>query len=72
MTMLCQLFPEGAFDGAGSLNKIMMDDSMAERDGLKQTWPAADLLLCTFHFLQSIWRWLLNSKHGIHCDEWQT
>ena len=50
----------------------MIDDSMAERDGLKQTWPAADLLLCTFHFLQSIWRWLLNSKHGIHCDERQT
>ena len=46
MTMLCQLFPEGAFHGAGSPNKIMIDDSMAERDGLKQTWPAADLLLC--------------------------
>ena len=40
--MLCQLFPEGAFHGAGSPNKIMIDDSMAEGDGLKQTCPAAD------------------------------
>ena len=50
----------------------MIDDSMAERDGLRQTWSTADLFWCTFHFLQSIWRWLLNSKHGINCDERQS
>ena len=70
--MLSQFFPGYAFYGAGSPKKIMINYSMAERDGLRQTWPTADLLLCTFHFLQSIWRWLLNSKHGINCDERQT
>ena len=72
MTMLKQKFPGDAFYGAGSPKKIMIDDSMSERDGLRQIWPTAHLFLCTFHFLQSIWRWLLNTKHGINCDERQS
>ncbi len=38
---------------------------------MRKTWQTAEILLCTFHFLQNIWRWLLNIKHGIHCDERQ-
>ncbi len=71
MTKLSQMFPEDAFYGSGSPKKIIIDDSMAERDGLRKTWHTADILLCTFHFLQNIWRWLLNVKHGIDCDERQ-
>lgn len=65
MTMLQDLFPTSAFYGMGSPANIMIDDSSAERDGLHNS----SIFLCSFHFLQSIWRWLLNSKHGIHIDE---
>ena len=71
MTMLQELFPTSAFYGAGSPANIMIDDSSAEREGLHRTWPNSCIFLCTFHFLQSIWRWLLNSKHGIDVNERQ-
>ena len=49
----------------------MIDDSLAEREGLHQTWPSSNIFMCTFHFLQSMWRWLLCSKNNIHKDERQ-
>ena len=52
MTKLSQMFPEDAFYGIGSPKKIIIDDSIAERDGLRKTWQTAEILLCTFHFLQ--------------------
>lgn len=72
MSMLKELFPDCAFYGNGSPANIMIDDSSAERDGLHQTWPNSRTFLCTFHFLQTVWRWLLNNKNGIHNDERQT
>ena len=45
---------------------------MAEREVLHQTWPSSNIFfLCTFHFLQSTWRWLLSNKNCIHKDERQ-
>ena len=44
---------------------------MAEREVLHQTWPSSNIFLCTFHFLQSMWRWLLSNKNDIHKDERQ-
>ena len=41
----------------------MIDDSLAEREGLHQTWPSSNIFMCTFHFLRSMWRWLLCSKN---------
>ena len=43
----------------------MTDDCQAERNALSAVWPEARLLLCTFHVLQAVWRWLHNGKHGI-------
>ena len=44
---------------------IMTDDSSSERKALQQVWPCTRLLLCVFHFLQSKWTWLHNSKNCI-------
>ena len=55
MCALKRLFPERSFYGEGSPENVITDDSSAEREGLKNTWPAAKLYLCVFHFLQSMW-----------------
>ena len=36
---------------------------VTERGALADVWPDACLLLCTFHFLQSRWTWLYDSKN---------
>lgn len=71
MTKLQELFPTSAFYGAGSPANIVIDDSSAERERLHRTWPNSYIFLCIFHFLQSIWRWLLSSKRGIDVNERQ-
>ena len=64
MTTLKELFPKSAFYGNGYPTNIIIDDSSAEREGLHQTWPSSSIFMCTFHFLQSMWRWLLCSKNN--------
>ena len=49
----------------------MIDDSLAKCEGLHKTWPSSNIFMCTFHFLQSMWRWLLCTKNNIHKDEQQ-
>ena len=71
MTHLKSLFPECSFYSKGSPDNIITDDSQAERSGLKKTWPNASLYLCVFHFLQTMWRWLLHSSNGIHIQHRQ-
>ena len=71
MKALQELLPESPFYGNGFPANIIIDDSSAEREGLKKTWPEATIYMCTFHFLQSMWRWLLCIKNGIHKDERQ-
>ena len=71
MTTLKEFFPESAFYGNSYPENIMIDDSSAEREGLHQTWPSSNIFICTFHFLQSMWRWLLCSKNSIHKDKRQ-
>ena len=43
----------------------MTDDSTVEREAIESTWSGAQLLLCTFHFLQRRWNWLHDSKNKI-------
>ena len=66
MTHLNKLFPTDSFYGKGSPENIITDDSLAERDGLQETWPESTLYLCIFHFLQSMWRWLLTNTNESH------
>ncbi|KAL5235033.1 hypothetical protein ACI65C_002443 [Semiaphis heraclei] len=44
---------------------FMTDDSLAERNALREVFPQTTLLLCIFHVLQAAWRYLWDSKHGI-------
>ena len=43
----------------------MTDNCDELRNALKETWPKATLLLCVFHVLQQVWRWLYEKAHGI-------
>ncbi|KAE9531995.1 hypothetical protein AGLY_010197 [Aphis glycines] len=44
---------------------FMTDDSKSERQALNEIFPNSTLLLCTFHVLQALWRWLCETKHGV-------
>jgi hypothetical protein len=66
LAMLKALIGTDAFFGSESGPSIFMtDDSASERNSLAAVWPQAMLLLCLFHVLQAIWRWLQQAKHGI-------
>ena len=66
MTHLNKLFPTDSFYGRGSPENIITDDSLAEREGLQEMWPNSNLHLCIFHFLQSMWRWLISNTNESH------
>ncbi|CAG8808792.1 42693_t:CDS:2, partial [Gigaspora margarita] len=69
---LKHLIPSMAFGERGStvgLQVIITDDCTAERTTLNNTWKHATLLLCVFYFLQAMWKWLRDGKHGIHNDD---
>ena len=42
----------------------MTDNCSELRDALRMTWPST-LLLCVFHLLQQICRWLHDSKNKV-------
>ncbi|CAB3994435.1 Hypothetical predicted protein [Paramuricea clavata] len=46
-----------------------MDNCLVMRDALSQTWPDATPVLCIFHLLQQIWRWLHDRNHGIAIED---
>jgi hypothetical protein len=61
--------PEDAFYGRGCDEgpAVMMTDNCdEERRALQFVWPSVKLLLCTFHILQQVWRWLLDKNHQIN------
>ena len=65
---LRDILPDQAFFARGQrLGPLtfLTDDCSSERKALKATWPQAQLHLCVFHFLQSMWRWLWNAKSGV-------
>ena len=62
---LNQLLDSCGFHGKGHPNVIITDDSAAERTALATVWPASLLLLCHFHLMQAVWRWLWDAKHNI-------
>ena len=44
---------------------VMSDDCEAQLQALTAVWPQTQSLLCTWHLLNSNWRWLFNGSHGI-------
>ena len=47
----------------------MTDDADAEINALKTVWPDAILLLCVWHVLNAVWRWLWQGSHQIQKDD---
>lgn len=48
---------------------IITDNSAAETAAIREVWPNAIHLLCVFHILQAIWRWLWDSKNAIAAND---
>lgn len=64
--------PDDAFFGSSPLKGprvFMMDNCLELRDAICQTWPDATRVLCIFHLLQQIWRWLHDKNHGISNED---
>ena len=57
------------FFGQGSPSVFMTDNCDELRRVLKELFPLALLLLCQFHILQQVWRWLFDSKHGVTAND---
>ena len=48
---------------------VVMTDNCSElRDALRSVWSETSLLLCIFHLMQQLWRWLFDKKHGISAE----
>ncbi|XP_043240097.1 uncharacterized protein LOC122390827 [Amphibalanus amphitrite] len=60
-----------SFFGKGRPDCFMTDNSTPERKALASVWPDSKQFLCVFHILQQVWRWLLDTKHGIKKDQRQ-
>lgn len=63
-SLLKENFPD-AFNKKGFAKLFMTDNSSAEIEAIAQVWPESNHLLCIFHILQAVWRWLWDSTHGI-------
>uniref|UniRef100_A0A668A7Q5 MULE transposase domain-containing protein n=1 Tax=Myripristis murdjan TaxID=586833 RepID=A0A668A7Q5_9TELE len=48
---------------------FLTDDSRAERTALSRTFPHGKLLLCCFHLLQAVWRWLCCKENDISMSD---
>ncbi|KAI5695941.1 hypothetical protein M8J75_005780 [Diaphorina citri] len=67
LELLKSILPASCFGDSTSKCSVqfMTDDCQAEINALRKIFPASDVLLCTFHILQAVWRWLLQGEHGI-------
>ena len=66
--MLKSSLPEYAFHGRGpdvGPEVILTDNCKEERKALNTVWPSSTMLLCIFHILQQLWRWLHDKSHSI-------
>lgn len=63
--------PEYAFYGKGVKGPlVIMTDNCSElHDALRAVWESAVLLLCIFHIMQQVWRWLFERKHNIKSQD---
>jgi len=61
------LVGQNSFGGRGSKGPkcIMTDDCKAEVKALQNIFPEASCLLCIFHFLRAVYKWLYASKNEV-------
>ena len=68
------VLPKHAFGGNGpevGPSIFLTDDDSVQRNALRAYWRSSVLLLCIFHFLQAVWRWLLDSTNLINKNDRQ-
>ena len=65
--------PANAFygNGPGMGPKVMTDNCSELRAALNTQWPNTVVVLCIFHILQQVWRWLHDKKNAIILAERQ-
>jgi len=71
---LQSVLPQHAFGTRGPKmgpQIFMTDDDQGQRGALSDIWKECQLLLCAFHFLQAVWRWLFNANNNINKDDRQ-
>ena len=70
--MFKECLSDDSFHGRSASNgpQIIMTDNCSElREALKHVWPNTVLLLCIFHLMQQVWRWLFDRKQNILAAE---
>ncbi|XP_059401022.1 uncharacterized protein LOC132132600 isoform X2 [Carassius carassius] len=74
LELLKSLLKNYAFGGRGEAGPrvFLTDDSKAEKGAIAQVFPEAAQLLCIFHLLQAVWRWLWNKEHEVEMKDRQT
>lgn len=67
LNLLKTILPDEGFAGRESHGPriFITDDCLSLRQALHSVYPEASLLLCVFHLMQAMWRWLWDSHNGI-------
>ena len=48
---------------------FLSDDCDAEMNSLKRVWPKSIHLLCVWHVMNAVWRWIWQSSHKIEKND---
>ena len=70
--LLKQAMGENLFGGQHYLKMFITDDSLAEQNAIKSTFPESGSKLCLFHVAQAVWRWLRNSVNKVALGDRKT
>lgn len=69
LNLLKTILPKKSFYNSGYPNIIITDNSTPEINALKNVFPSAKLLLCKFHVLQAVMRFMWDSKNGVNKND---
>jgi transposase-like protein len=70
--LLKQAVGEYLFEGQHYPKVFITDDSLAEQNTTKSTFPESRSKLCLFHVAQAVWRWLWNSVNKVAVGDSKT
>ena len=72
LDMIKTYIPKSTFNNNGPSHGpmvVMTDNRCDLQEVFSRFWPCTTLLLCTFHMMQQVWRWLFERFHGINHDD---
>ena len=68
LCLVKECLPDWAFYNRGKdigPELIITDHNEEERSGINHVWPTCTRLLCLFHLLQAVWKWLFDKENYI-------